>query len=315
MNSPNLPHRRIALWSAVAAACLSLLASGCSIRTVAMNQLGDALAGGGTTFASDDDPELVKAAAPFSLKLMETIIVQTPHHDRLLEAAASGFTQYAYAFVQQEAEALETEDFARAQEVRRRARSMYLRARAYGLRSLESRHRGFTSQLLDSPKAAVQRARKQDVPVLYWTAASWAAAISLSKDNPDLVADLPQVEALIYRALELDEAYGGGAIHNFLIAYELSRQAPEPAELRCRRHFERAVELSGGKHAGPLVAYAESVSVQKQNKAEFAALLQRARAIDPSERPEWRLANLVLQRRAEWLLNNADQFILEEKQP
>jgi predicted anti-sigma-YlaC factor YlaD len=289
-----------------------LFTSGCSIRKAAMNQLGNALAGGGTTFAADEDPELIKSAAPFSLKLMETILAETPDHAALLEAAASGFTQYAYAFVQQEADAVEAQDFGKAQDIRRRARNMYLRAHSYGLRSLDARHKGFSTQLRENPQETVQRARVKDVPVLYWTAASWAAAITLSKDNPDLIADLPQVESLIYRALELDETYGAGAIHNFLISYEMSRQMPEPPEIRARRHFERAVELSSGKHAGPYVAFAESVCVPKQNKREFEASLAKALALDPNEKPEWRLVNAVMQRRAGWLLENVDGLILNE---
>ncbi len=35
------------------------LFSGCSIKKLAINKLGDALSGSGSTFASDDDPELV----------------------------------------------------------------------------------------------------------------------------------------------------------------------------------------------------------------------------------------------------------------
>src|ERR1051326_8261237 len=89
-------------WAAAALA--GLLATGCSIRKMAVNKLGDALAGGGTTFASDDDPELVKAAVPFSLKLMESLLAETPNHKGLLFATASGFAQYAFAFVQRSEE-------------------------------------------------------------------------------------------------------------------------------------------------------------------------------------------------------------------
>jgi hypothetical protein len=42
----------------------------CSIKKYAINQLGNALSGMGDTFASDDDPELIKGAIPFSLKLV-----------------------------------------------------------------------------------------------------------------------------------------------------------------------------------------------------------------------------------------------------
>lgn len=299
------------LRSLTAAALLGGLAAGCSIKRMAVNKLGDALAGGGTTFASDDDPELVKAAVPFSLKLMESLLAESPKHKGLLFATASGFTQYAYAFVQQEADELEDENLTAAMETRERATRLYLRARNYGLRGLETRHRNFEKTLRENPKAAVRNATPRDVPMLYWTGVSWAAAISLSKDNPDLIADAPIVEALIDRALELDEAFDQGAIHSFLIAYEMSRQgASGDAAARAREHFDRAVELSGGQLAGPYVSLAEAVSVQKQNVAEFKDLLNRALAIDPNVKTEWRLVNLIMQRRAKWLLGRIDQLFL-----
>ena len=289
----------------------SLLVGGCSIKKMAVNAAGNALAGGGTTFSSDDDPELIKAAVPFSLKLMESLLDQSPRHKGLLFATASGFTQYAYAFVQQEADESEDKDLAAATEMRTRARRLYLRARNYGLRGLEVNHRGFEKALRASPRDAVKAAEVADVPLLYWTAVAWAAAISLSKDNPELIADLPLVEALIDRSLELSEGFDHGAIHSFLITYEMSRQGAEgKPEDRARKHFERAVELSGGQLARPFVSLAESVSVQKQNVAGFEDLLHRALAINPDARPEWRLVNLVMQRRARWLLGRVDQLFL-----
>jgi len=198
---------------------LAVIGSGCSVRRMAVNKVGDALAGGGTTFASDDDPELVKAAVPFSLKLMESLLNENPRHEGLLLAAASGFTQYGYAFVQQDADELEDKDLAAAEEMRGRARRLYLRARNYGLRGLEVRHKGFEKALRSDPKQAVRAAAVKDVPLLYWTALSWAGAVSLSKDNPDLIAEMPIVEALMDRALGLDEAFGDGAIHTYLITY------------------------------------------------------------------------------------------------
>ncbi len=289
-----------------------LLATGCSINRFAVNKIGDALAGSGTTFASDDDPELVGQAVPFSLKLMESLLAASPEHQGLLLAAASGFTQYAYGFVQQEADTLEDREPARAAELRARVRRLYLRARSYGLRGLELRHAGFTARLRAEPRAAVGMAAVRDVPELYWTAAAWGAAIAVSKDQPDLVADQPVVEALIDRALALDEGFNDGAIHGFLISYELSRQgaAGDPAE-RARAHFDREVSLTGGQLASPYVSLAEGVSVSKQDRREFESLLHQALAINPDAKPEWRLVNLIMQRRARWLLGRTDQLFLE----
>jgi len=292
---------------------LVLLASGCaSPRKMAINMVGDALAGTGTTFAADPDPELVKEAVPFGLKLMEALLAETPEHKELLLAATSGFTQYAYAFVQPEADKIEDEDFDAAEAIRDRARKLYLRARDYGLRSLEVRHEDMTGLLLTDPDAAVAMADKKDVPNLYWTAAAWGAAISLGLDDPELIADMPSVEAMIDRALELDEAYEAGAIHTFLVSYEMIRQGAEgePAE-RARKHYDRAIELSGGQQAGPYVALAEAVSVETQNKKEFNELLEQALAVDVDARPEWRLLNIIMQRRAEWLLGRTEDLFLE----
>lgn len=295
----------------VVLATCALLAAGCSINRMAVNRIGDALAESGTTFASDDDPELIGDAVPFSLKLMESLLASNPKHRGLLLATTSGFTQYAYAFVQQQADSLEDVDVTRARAARARAKRLYLRARDYGLRGLETRHKGFGAALRARPREAARLATQDDVPLLYWTAAAWGAAVSLSKDDPNLVADQPAFEALIDRALELDETFDSGAIHGFLISYESARQGAkgDPNE-RARRHFDRAVELTNGQAASPFVSYAEAVSVMKQDRAEFESLLRRALAIDPDAKPEWRLANLIMQRRARWLLSRQDDLFL-----
>ena len=73
-----MENRVLRIW--ITALVLSLAGSGCSVRRLAINKLGDALSGSGGAFASDDDPELVKAAAPFSLKLMESLLAESPRH-------------------------------------------------------------------------------------------------------------------------------------------------------------------------------------------------------------------------------------------
>jgi len=289
------------------------LNSGCAVRPFAVNRLGDAVAAGGATYSSDNDPELIRDAAPFSLKLMESLLEESPQHRGLLLATASGFTQYGYAFVQEDADEIEATNLTAATAMRVRARNLYLRARDYGLRGLEVSHRGLGVALQAAPKQAVCVTSKRDVPLLYWTAAAWGAAISVSKDKPDIVADLPKVEALIDRALELDEKFDHGAIHTFLINYEMARpgvRADEAAQ-RATQHFLRAMDLSGGHLASPLVAYAEAVCVQKQQRAEFDQRLKQALAIDVDQKPEWRLTNLIMQRRAQWLLSREGELFAQ----
>ncbi len=292
----------------------SLLVTGCSVRKVAVQSLANALAAGGDTYATDDDPELVAAAIPFGLKTVEALLAEAPEHDGLLLAAASGFTQYGFAFVQGEADLVEERDLARATALRARARKLYARALRYGLRGLEARHPGFEAGLRDESRraATLARAAKADVPLLYWTGAAWGAAISLSKENAELTADQGLAEALERRALELDEGFGRGAIHDFFVSFEGGRPAAAGGSVeRARKHLERAVALSDGKRAAPYVSFAESVSVAAQNRAEFEELLKKALAVDPDAVPELRLANTVSQRRAAWLLARADELFLE----
>ncbi|MBN2506698.1 MAG: TRAP transporter TatT component family protein [Verrucomicrobia bacterium] len=294
------------------AVAVALLNSGCSIERMAINRVGDALARGGSTFSSDNDPELIRQAVPFSLKLMESLLAENPRHEGLLLAAAQGYTQYAYAFLQLEADVVEEENFTLAERMRERARNLYLRARDYGVRGLEARHPGFGAMVRQHPQAAVQVGVARDVPLLYWTAAAWGSAIAVSKDVPDLIADQTVVGALIDRALELDEAFDDGAIHAFLITFEMARQGrPGDPEPRARRHFERALELAGGRKVDPLVTFAESVALPRQRRAEFEGLLRQALAVDPDACPEARLANVIQQHRARWLLARADDLFLQ----
>lgn len=296
----------------IALTLVALGGLGCSPRQIAINSLADALSGTGESFASDDDPELIRDAAPFSLKLMESVLAEAPTHRELLTSVSRSFTQYAYGFVVQDADELETRDIAAANALRDRARKLLLRARNYGLRGLDVAHPGFSTAIRGGLKEAMAKMTKADVPLLYWTTAAWGAAITISKNDPNLISDQAIVEAMIDRALELDESYDSGAIHAFLISYETVRRGvATTAESRARKHFERAVELSRGQSAGPFVALAENVTTQTQNRAEFESLLNRALTIDIDARPQWRLQNQIMQRRARWLLSRKAELFVE----
>ncbi len=293
------------------AALIGLIISGCSIKKMAVSELGDALAESGDVYASDDDPELIKAASPFGLKLMESLLAEDPEHQGLLLSAARGFTQYSYAFVQQKAEELEEVDLKRSSALREEARRLYLRARDYGLRGLEAGYPGIKQELYRDPRQALLRTDGEDVPFLYWTAVSWVSAVALSGGDPDLVGDLPIVDALVDRALFLREDFGEGALQTFLITYTMSRPGGEKEKVeRARKYFARAVELSSGEQAAPYVALAEAVAVPAEDRDEFRSLLNRALAIDPDKYPGHRLVNLIYQRRARWLLGREDELFL-----
>jgi predicted anti-sigma-YlaC factor YlaD len=269
------------------------------------------MSSGGQIFSADDDPELVREAVPFALKVEEYVLAQDPAHRGLLLSLARGFAQYASAFVLQDA--LEETDRERGEAGRERSKRLLLRAKEYGRRGLEAAHPGFGKRLGTDPQGAAAIAGREDVPLLFWTAASWSLAISLSGADPSLLADLPRCESLMRRALALQEDYDHGAIHEYFVAFEGGRPEAMGGSLAgAKRHFERAMELGGGRKISPLVTFAETVSVRTQNREEFLGLLSRALAFDArGEAPEFRLANLLAQRKARWLKGRVDDLFLE----
>jgi len=293
---------------AVVVVLLAISLTGCAVM---INKVGEALVSGNSVYATDDDPDFVWEAVPFGLKTIEGLLMQAPKNKNLLLAASSGFTQYGYGHLQQDADFVEANDLGAATALRTRARKMYRRALDYGFRGLEIDVPNFRAQLQKDPQAAVNKLRKKHVPLLYWTANAWGAAISISKDNPELAADQNLVEALMRRALALDEAWERGSIHDFFISYEGGRASVGGSLTKAREHFERAKQLSQGTRVAPLVSYAETVSVSAQNKKEFQSLLEEALAFDANKAPETRMANLVAQRRAKWLLGRIAEFFLE----
>ena len=278
-----------------------------------MNKLGNMLASSGSTFTSDEDPELVEAAIPFGLKLYEGLLAESPKHTGLLLAAASGFTEYAYAFVDVKAEEAKEDSIDKANALQERARKLYMRAHGYAVRGVEVKHPGFATALDNDAAAALKPMKKVDVPLLYWTAASLGLAVSTSKGNPEMIAQLPLVETIVNRIAELDETFNNGAIPEFLITLEAARSGVklEDQEAAMRKHFDRALEISKGKRAGTYVSFAENASVPAQNATEFQSLLEKALAIDVNADPDNRLANIVAQRRARWLLQHKSELFLD----
>jgi predicted anti-sigma-YlaC factor YlaD len=305
------PAGRISVLGIV---CLALALSGCSIKKMAIKTVANTLSEGTSSFATDDDPELIKDALPFGLKTLEGLLAELPTHRPLLRSVTAGFTSYSAAFIQPEIRGLEDIDLDRARAQKVRARRMFLRARDYGLRALEVPYPNLRQRLLLDPKAALAKTKKADVPDLYWTAAAWGSAISLGKDQMDLVADVPIVDAMIHRALELDESWEAGSLTEFMIAFESRGDAQGGSLDRARTYFDRTMELAQGKRITPLVALAENVAITTQNRAQFEELLGEALAFDCDTYPETRLVNLLAQKRARQLTALAGSLFLEEKE-
>ncbi len=280
---------------------LSLLLGACSPRYLIVQGVANELASQGS--AVEDDLELAREASAFYLKLSESVLRQTPGNLKLAAAVSAGFTQYAFAFVSFEAERIESKDIRAAQKLRERAARLYLRAHRHAMAALEQHKPGFLNKLSSPDQANWPRLDDEEIAVAYWAAASWGGYISLSKDDPNIVADLPLAVRLAQLAWEKNKNYGDGALASLMGSFESAR--PGGSRRQALAYFDQAIAVSAGKNAGSFVAKAESIALPAGDRTAFDALLRQAIAASDARRD---LQNEVMRERALWLLKTADDI-------
>ena len=278
---------------------LVLSLSACSVRQQLIRQVADEMS---QQSVEEEDIGLAREASAFYLKLAESLLRSVPGHVALAQSVTSGLTQYAYAFLSNEADRLESHSLAQAQVLRERAARMFERAQKQGWVALTLRHPGLASQLLSMDLKAL-RLQPDEVGLAYWTAAAWGGQISLSKDIPDVVADLPLVVNLATLAWQTNPAYGDGSLASLMGTLELARPGGSPS--RALAYWDQAIEISRGQSPGPFVAKAEGWAVEQQDRTAFEAWLNKAIEVSQGKRD---LSSQIMRERAVWLLRHADDI-------
>ena len=260
--------------------CVLLLSinalAGCAVKPYLMDRAADTLAVQGQS--DEDDILLAREASAFYLKLSESVLKESPGNLKLAESVAAGFTQYAFAFVAFDAEKLESQDAKAAQRMRERAARLYLRANQHA-----------------APAPCTTGA--------WHAAASWGGFISLSKDDPDKVADLPLAVNLAALAWKKNPDFNRGGLTSLMGTFEASR--PGGSMVLAEKYFNQAIAQSKGESAGPWVAKAEVIALKKQDQKVFIQWLNEALQIAKTHR---NLENEVMRERAMWLLDMVDDL-------
>jgi predicted anti-sigma-YlaC factor YlaD len=293
----------------------TILSFSCSINQFAVRTVAGFLAGSGqgTVFTGEDDPELVGEALPFALKIYESLLEADPANASLALATGRAYVSYAFAFVQAPADVLPAQRVDEQRAMRQRAKKLFLRARGYVLRGLETRHPGFTASLDgQGAQAALRMVNKSDADYLYWAGAAWLAAFSADPFDFAQIVTVTRAVALLQQVQDWDDAYDAGAVHEILVSYYGSAPADlGGSEQKARQNFQRAVSLSKGLRVGPYIALASSVSVKNQDAGEFRDLLGKALGVNVDADIPDRLVNIINQRRARWMLDHIDDFFLD----
>ena len=266
-----------------------VLATGCS--TLIGGKAADTLA---AAILNQDDPVLVESGVPAYLLLIDGLISQSPDSAALLSAGAQLFALYGSRFASPE-----------------RAVTLTAKARRYGERAICLAHapacewRGASYQRVVEELEAVG---KKDIGPLYSYAVSWLSNLDATSEDWTAVAELPWVEAVLARALALDETYENGALHGYLgILNSLRPPALGGQPDVAREHFERALELSGGRDLSIKVEYARRYARLVFDQELHDRLLTEVLNA-PVEAPLYTLFNVMAKQEAQTLLATSKEY-------
>ena len=242
------------------------------------------------------DLRMLREATPAYLMLIDGMIQAVPDHDRLLLAGAQSYSSFASLFV-------EDQD-------KEYAKLLYEKGKQYALRSLEAR--GFKDPLqrpFEDFTEGLKRLTKTDVPYVFWAATCWANWIRLNLDSVEAVSELPRVEGMMRKALELDEEFYYGGPHLFMGIWFASRPKIAGGDLeQARAHFLRALDLNRGKFLMAYVYYAKYYARNKMDKELFVTTLQRVLESSLDVSPELVLPNAVAKKEAKELLDHLKEY-------
>ena len=246
--------------------------------------------------SKQSDLRILREGMPAYLMLIDGMIQAWPDNDQLLMAGAQSYSSFASLFV---------EDHEKEY-----ANSLYARGKHYALRSLEMR--GFKEPLqrpFDDFKQALKRLGKKDTPYLFWAATCWANWIRLNLDSMEALSELPRVEWMMNRVLEVDEGFYYGGPHLFMGIWFASRPKIAGGDLQmAREHFLKALDLGQGKFLMAYVYYAKYYAQKMMDRELFVSTLQKVLETPAETSPDLILVNTVAKKEAKELLGHVGDY-------
>ena len=270
-----------------------LAAAGCA--TLVSSVTEDLATDLSAAILENPDVDVVREGAPAYLILIDGLLESTPDNVTLLSAAATLNSAYAGAFVT---------DGERARLMSAKAKTLASRAVCLGVRD--------GCGVVGRPYAEFERwvagLERQDVPLVYGLATSWAGWIQAHSDDFNAIAELGRVKALIGRVADLDEGYDYGGPHLYLGIFEVLLPPALGGRPEIGRyHFERAIALSEGRHLLTKVMFADQYARMVFDRALHDRLLEEVLTAG-NDLPDLRLMNAVARRQARELLESADDY-------
>ena len=280
----------VALRGLVVVAAAGAVLSGCVVSLIGA-KAGETLS---ASILNQSDPELVSSGVPAYLLILDGLISQHPESPTLLAAGAQLFALYGSRFAPPE-----------------RAVTLTDKARRYGRKALCLVHEPACEwQKLDYDQfvAALEKVDRKRIGPLYAYAVGWLANLQATSADWTAVAELPWVQAVLERTLELDETHEHGAVHGYLgILNSLRPPALGGKPDIARQHFERAIELSEGRDLAIKVEYARRYARLVFDQELHDRLLTDVLNA-PAEAPGFTLFNVLAKQEAQSLLATSKEY-------
>jgi hypothetical protein len=242
------------------------------------------------------DIVLVRQGIPSYLMLIDGMLQSYPENRDLLLAGAQAYAAYASVLDEDEQD---------------RAAVLSERAKQYALKALDLTppFKGALGKPLEVFQERLRETDKKQVPTLFWVGNIWAGWIAASTEGAAAMADLPWVEALMERVLELDPGFYYGGPHLFKAILLSARPEQFGGNLKqAQEHFQKALDYGRGKFLMADVYYAEYYARQTLNRDLFVSTLKRVLETPAQVEPDLTLANTLAQRKAKKLLARVDEF-------
>jgi hypothetical protein len=244
---------------------------------------------------NNEDPETVAAGLPAYLILVDGLIDGDPANPDLLCTGAQLYGAYAGNLV----------------EPGPRARLLAGKARRYGRRALcasAARFCDLEAMDFDAGVALLGQATAKELKPLSCAGQAWAGAIQADTENWEAIAEIPKVRAIFERIVALDDRFDLGSAHLYLgVLNTLLPPAYGGKPELGKQHFERALELSGGKNLMIPVLFAERYARLTFDRELHDRLLEQALA-GAVEVPRLTLINVLAQQRARALQASANDY-------
>jgi len=283
---------------------------GCSIKKTATTVIGKLAVDGSVVVESEQDVDLARTSTPSLILTLEVFAKGNPKDKRLAALLARSYGQYAFGFLEEDMIRFKDSDKTAYQKSFDRADLFYQRGKEYGLLALwpgKEQERVLTLSL-DEFKKGLAKFGKHDVPALFWAAFCWGNWLNLHRDDPGAFIDVPRVEAMAQRILELNPSYYYGSAHSFLGSIASARPQMLGGSIeRAREEFDAALKIDD-RYLMTKVLYAQFFAVQAQDSALFEKLLTQVENGDAKALPEQRLANELAKRRAALLLEKRKKY-------